>query len=346
MNARIVPWLASMGMISAPGLLPSCAGLHLSDGASTAPSIEDALWWLPEDTESLLVARGPFRIGQLLDVEVHEGAAGLKPMLEAASLLPVSGLYGSRLGESLREAHVAAVLLGSRKFRPSTGLGVMLYEGCHVILLMEDSARAAEEVPRMFQETGARTEVVAGRSVLVKEEKLERDTWTFLVAVPRPDIILLATDRSYLATVLERMAGRAQHRALPEELPEWRHVDRGASFWAIRHYATEDVELDPSSPVGGGDLIGLVDTGAVGFTFEYDPDGSNRAVIRYLSANERAVEVSRDYWASAARGTLSRAPAPEVRWIEDGVVEVRADAELANGLVVMLLWALGHVQFF
>jgi hypothetical protein len=53
---------------------------------------------------------------------------------------------------------------------------------------------------------------------------------------PKPNIAVAATDRGYLEDVLARIDGKRGERALPDTLPEWKHVDTHAQFWVVRHY--------------------------------------------------------------------------------------------------------------
>jgi hypothetical protein len=55
------------------------------------------------------------------------------------------------------------------------------------------------------------------------------DTDTYLVALPKPDIILACNDRDFFIQMVTRMALHQTPRALPAALPEWNHVDRSVT---------------------------------------------------------------------------------------------------------------------
>src|SRR6266700_2260703 len=49
-------------------------------------------------------------------------------------------------------------------------------------------------------------------------------------------ILICATDQGYLTEMLKRIDRPVTKRALPKELPEWKHVEMASRFWGIRHY--------------------------------------------------------------------------------------------------------------
>ncbi len=46
-------------------------------------------------------------------------------------------------------------------------------------------------------------------------DKLEQDVWTSYISVPRPDVLVVATNLEYLREVLNRTTTRAGARAFP-----------------------------------------------------------------------------------------------------------------------------------
>jgi hypothetical protein len=81
------------------------------------------------------------------------------------------------------------------------------------------------------------------------------------------------------------IGGKQGERALPGTLPEWKHVDANAAFWAVRHFskteATNWAMLLPSCRVGHS-----TDEKPIGLTFSFSPGQSNVATIDYLSGDE------------------------------------------------------------
>lgn len=55
-----------------------------------------------------------------------------------------------------------------------------------------------------------------------------------------PNIVLCASSDRYLEAVLRGVDQAARTRALPYDLPEWKHVDFDAPVWMLRHVPTGD----------------------------------------------------------------------------------------------------------
>ena len=133
-----------------------------------------------------------------------------------------------------------------------------------------------------------RTEQIEGHQVAVFENKSEQDVWTTYVAFPKPNLAVAATNQDYLREVLARIDGKPGERALPDTLPEWKHVDIHAQFWAVRHCRKTGLQADPTSPFCGCAAMNTDDQ-AIGLTFSFDPDKSKTATITYLSGNENGL---------------------------------------------------------
>ena len=135
---------------------------------------------------------------------------------------------------------------------------------------------------------------------------------TFFVAHPRPDVLLSATNRDYLSTVLSRMTTKAAERALPEDLPEWKHLNRSAREWAMRHFSRA-AGSDPTSPFTPG--IREFDEQAIGLV--YSAQGGDTAQVIYLSESQRAEQIAKIAWQNAFGD-----PGVEVKQLEPGVVRI------------------------
>lgn len=279
--------------------------------------VEEVLWWLPEDTETLVVYRKPTSLRSL--IPLGEG------LQDEGGPMEIEGLAG-RLGERT----VACLVEGARRFRAPHGLGLMPFEGAWVLVFEGD---VEEPVARAAREVGAARETIGGRELFtlpLSFSEAGEDDVTAYVATPRPDTLVVATDRGYVVDLLRRSAARAGRRAFPEGLPEWEGLDATAPLWAIRHYAARGAEEDPSSPLGKPDRKGwyFADDQAVGLTVESDT-GMQRAVVRYHSRNPEAAGLSEGYWQTGARR------------VGPGVTE--STIPLGRGAMFLrLLTALGH----
>src|SRR5262249_27889067 len=142
--------------------------LSLKDRPSRA--WEQLLVWLPEDTETVIVAQGPF--------EIKRRESERFSFQEAALLLPTGPLLTLGRGmvrRELRGQKILCAVEGSRQFRSPRGLGMMPYEGCHII---QFEAASEESLGKAFQKCQAKAEEkinVAGQQVAVLTEKFEDD---------------------------------------------------------------------------------------------------------------------------------------------------------------------------
>jgi hypothetical protein len=256
---------------------------------------------------------------------------------------PLGGFYQIAAGRFYKQliGHtVSFTVTGSRKFRAPTGLGGMLYEGCNVIVFQPGPGSVRDALIKQMASQAMKVEAISGQRVMMFEVTLEQDTWNIFVAMPQSDILLCATDRGYLSEALNRMQQKGERRALPETLPEWQQVDTGAKYWAVRHYDKEDAQLDPSSPISGGQLAGEVpDTQAVGIVFDFDPPRSKAAKIKYLSANKEALSIATRIFNHPDDGFT-----PRIQQAEPGVIEILVTFDNPGSamFIFVLYGALGH----
>jgi len=165
---------------------------------------------------------------------------------------------------------------------------------------------------------------------------VERTEWTVYVTQPRPNLLISATHRGYLVDLLERMDKQGGQRALPESLPEWKHLDTIARIWGVRHYDMKDAEFDPTSPLGDW---AIRDHRAVGLAFAYHPQ-KHEATVGHYSGSKDAERAFSKFWKLQTR--------PEIREVGQGAVELsatvkfsRSDSDEADFLF-HLSAALGH----
>lgn len=266
------------------------AGINFTvNGASE--DLARVISWLPADTETITVARGPFVLATstLGQNEGKDRAISDKELAGNFEELPLALLQfkNGLLAKHLEGKAINLALEGARHFRPPAGLGEMPFEGC-AIAVFADNLR--NEIGSFTKETRSSTlkiERIEDQDVPVFQEKLEQDTWTTFVAFANEQVILVASDRNYLAEVLARLRGKIGQRALPSDLPEWRYVNTNARFWGVRHYDKSQAQADPSSPYGGRKSANFPDEQAVGLTFVFDPQGGRSATVTYLSGDSR-----------------------------------------------------------
>jgi hypothetical protein len=305
-------------------------------------SITDVLWWLPEDTETVTVARGPFKAPQ-----ISEPSATISPSeyldyaLTVFNLTLLHTIRDGSIYKSIVGSTVKFCVGGSRKFREPKSLGGMLFEGCYITILESGIVPSRPTFINQMAQRANQVQTIKGQRVMMFHERLEDDFWKIYVAVPAPNVLLCATNQAFLTQVLDRMQSRADNRALPEDLPEWKQVNTDSRFWAVRHYDRTDSFRDPSSPVGGTQkAANWPDREALGIVFDFDPNRSGLLRVRYLSQNKDALNLFSDKHAKIGQGFK-----PTISLLEPGVVEMMlsVDSDGEVGMSLFVLFALlGH----
>jgi hypothetical protein len=322
------------------GVMASCASTPPPPPAkpaapiAAASDLETLISWLPADTETLMVARGPIRIEASLpgqDDEDDVGDLSLERVVESLVMGSLSGIRKGQFYNLLAGHAVALALEGSRKFRPPTRLGSFLYEGCSIFLM--ESGAALDIAMRALESEAEETYHDRGTRVSLFREQWEEDVWTLLVARPRPNVLLCATNAGFLSEVLERIAKPAATRAFPRELPEWKLLEPTAKAWAMRHYIRGDEDAYSDSFQG--------DETAIGMVFYPAADGRSGR-LRFISQNEKSLAEVNGAFHNPREGLRSKVTH------EDGIIEVVASCGEVRALsffVLVLLGYLGHGVF-
>ncbi|WP_148087993.1 hypothetical protein [Gemmata obscuriglobus] len=287
------------------------------------------LEWLPEDTETLIVAPTGFKIpSQKVESDKQVSFADLVQHMPS---LPLFTLKDGLLGELLAEQTVLCVVEGSRRFTKPEEFGLMPYEGCHIFQFDSEADATLKKSVQECQNKANKTIELAGFKVAVFTEDA---TWSYFVCRPLPNVLICATNQKYLEETLRRIDKKPATRALPNHLPEWKHVNSKARVWAIRHYQADFAKEDPTSPIAPGGS----DAKAVGFTFWLDADSGSTAHIRYLSSAEGALKATKAEWTMPEAKLKARQGAA-------GVIELTVSAtggDSATMLWLVLMMRLGH----
>ncbi len=341
--------------------------------ATGQPCWEQLLWWLPEDTETIIVAPQQFQVhtsklesnapkdlpnAMIADpAKPADDPAKTNPMMganaptkleEIVQGLVSGGIIGGDKGINLDLSglKIQCAVEGSRCFTPPKKFGMMLYHGCQILKF---DAAANASVQKAFEDCLAKAEnrkVILGQKVAINTVKsvnqnIVQDDWTYYVCQPTQGVLLVATHQGYLEETLKRIQAKPNQRALPATLPEWKHVDTKARVWAIRHYNEKTAKNDPSSPLSPRAAAGASDPAAIGFVFWFTPDRNNHAYCRYLSGPDADVKlIAVENWPSS-----SEELAPKIRKVGPGVLEIVADVsdEHSTGFFLfVLLGFIGH----
>jgi hypothetical protein len=312
--------------------------------------VATALRWLPEDTETVIVANGPFRLPapEPQDPDDHD-AFYKKESVDFAEIVRVTVFaLASQLAvgdetpsaKPLFDVELSFALEGSRRFRAPRSLGMMSYEGALVADAGEKGKAEIQAIVDAVSKSAAEKIELAGTSVFVLKSSSEFGVPALYTATPRPGLLCVASDRAYLETLLERMAKPGATEAFPSELPEWKRVDPTADVFALRHFRRDDVEKDPTSPFRDHSVVKGADPKAIGLAFECRQSASQTAIARYLTGSVEPVELVRGGWTMRGEGLDPKfeVPTPGVVEISQSVVKPLP----ASRFLFVLLGHLGH----
>lgn len=294
---------------------------------------------LPENTETIVVAQQPFTLSE--PVRNSEQSALTVARWYVLGLLgaaddekPLKSLYGS----TIRFAVLAARKFANQPPDGGTGapLGMIAYQGCAEYAFASPIAQLA--FPGLPDTTIAGHQVwkATGRQFAQGRDATPRSE-TYLMALLRPDLILACNNADFFSSILTNVDASLKGTLL-QRLPEWKHVDRSAPVWGIRHFVPESAATDPTYPSNGG-VTGTAVQGAIGMFFQVGlPAGKVRAL--WLSTSKE------NPWEE-----LSKAPdfggAASTRSVSEGVWELSVNDELGPGsfAVFAVMAMLGFAVF-
>ena len=222
---------------------------------------DSILSWFPADTETVLVAQQPFMIKAPdqnripTPLEMAQAYAGT-----ALSSAERGSFLRSLTGHTIRLAVVGAKHFGESNPNSDSdrdGLGMIPHQGCAVYALTEPLPATIIARPPDDSITGRRVWTSKGSKDDGQGNEMH------FVSLLRPDLMLACNHREFFHEVVSRMDSPPHPRiALPESLPEWKHLDRTAPVWALSHYSQTGGLLAAALP-------GVGDSGATGITAEF-----------------------------------------------------------------------------
>lgn len=350
MRALLLFFLASVGCSTGGAVeRPEIA----SDGL--APGVGEALAWLPVDTETVLVANGPFRLepqNRNNDDRDPDSFYRQEKICFADLMRTYLFYLAGRANCDGRPSPLAGLvgldfefaLEGSRRFRAPRNLGMMRYEGALVAAAAPSSRDALQALFASIEKTADERIERSGTTVAIVRARVVDGPFfeteeTIFAASPRAGLLLVANDQGYIESLLSRLAQPSASVAFPADLPEWKQLDRRAAYFALRHYRREGFADDPSSPMRERAAANVPDPDAIGLVVSVLADSAEPAVARYLSGATDPMRIARRGW------TPSEGPKPRFALAAPGVVEVTQDVEKplpASRFLFHALGLLGH----
>lgn len=287
---------------------------------------------MPADTQTVLVANGPFRpkLEVLWGNEHPDGfyrkeTVSFVDMIRASVFLILGQFLSdgdvSKSPIPLADLEFEFALEGSRRFRAPRNFGLMPFQGSLVASVAESSDEKLRGVFDLLEKNADEHVEMVDTKVAVFHARegnaIEDGTPATYVTSPRPGLLCVANDRDYLETLLRRMAAPPATVAFPIDLPEWKRVDPAASVFAIRHYRSDDAEDDPSSPLRDEAAANVPDPAAIGLVFECREGGEQKPVVRYLTGAIDPVAIARRGWMMPNEGLR-----PDFELAAPGVVQI------------------------
>jgi hypothetical protein len=308
------------------------------------------LSWFPANTETLLIARGPFALPNS-QMDYTDRKTQAQDLRQAFHYLTVGlfSLGNGGLQKRLEEKRILFAAEGSRAFRSPNELGEMPYEGCAIVIFADDLGETQETFMKTAVKSALRIDDIESHKVAVFQETLRQDVWTTFVVFPMKNIVIVATNRDYLSDVLARMRAPGMTRAFPETLTEWKYVDTQAEFWGMRHFDRSQSRLDPTSPFGGRKPANLPDEKAIGLVYQCDPAKDTKATLIYLSGDKRGIkDIERNRFPKSSEVENTAALHIEYREIEPGAIQSSYDLNRIRPLswfMFVFMDYLGHAVY-
>lgn len=304
-------WVGLFLLAGVQNLALRCAEETKSDKDGGLPKeLTEALGWLPADTESLFVARGPF-----VAPSIEEGASDQSKGLAFPRLWLAGGellcIQEGKLYSHLKGVSVAWVVFGCRHFGESGDIpGRNTYEGAQVLCLAEHTEDKSKKLWEALAKAADRTQKENEEPILEFDNGSGRQAWPVFVAHPAPNLWLWGTQLKFVTAILSRRKSETKDRALPDELPEWKYVDAGAPLWGLRHF-------DPKAGNKDWGTMGK-ELKPVGMAFHFCSGGKEEAVIHQLFDNDKFDALSKDVWGDLKESGLK----PRVETLEPGRTKV------------------------
>ncbi len=196
-------------------------------------AVARVLPWLPEETETLFVGRSV----TLTDFESDEARSWQDYGVNLAV-----GDRGDKDLKRFRGRKIECIVAGAMNFDGVSSFGSLRSERCSILVFKDDLGETGKEWTEDLRKTAKAVRTMVGHEVFVFPSTTVMEPWvketswqgTYFVLL-KPNIVLCASSDRMLETMLRRINDVPKKRALPDSLPEWKHVDFQAPVWMIRH---------------------------------------------------------------------------------------------------------------
>jgi len=304
------------------------AGVSVAGSRRLPADVEQAIRWLPEDTETIIVVRGPLKETPVekppvKDPVVKEPVDPTRPYLPALPQSPQAaldfhqlsledwtwtfGVAGDAFVQNVVKQRIRFVVAAGRHFGPPVIGGRSTFEGCQLILFDNDVPDVGVQ-PANGEKVGVE-QIEYNRVVRVdtnwgrQEEKL-----SVYYAKPKPAILIAATDIRFVKTMLNRIGHPPASRTPLLGFPEWEYVDTTAPVWGIRHRRT----AKPFYILAAPSKEGFPFSELSGVTFSYQPQPTTSVTLRFHFTEKAEGILPRVIGKEADAGQISKLISPLV----------------------------------
>jgi hypothetical protein len=211
------------------------------DAAQSKPPAE---WevvasWLPADTETFIIVNTPYHFRQM------HGPTSLADSMKLIELMA----YPDELSHPLEGIKFEMAVAGRGNFQAPSNVGIGQHDGCEIFKI--DPRETANLVAKLAP-LKPTTETIGNLETTV----VKVEDWTWFVAIDN-DLLFVATDRDYLAEVLERRQAEPSRLDTSGEL--WAHVDTSAQVFAVRTF-TERLRKEEAANLNDDQIVGYAMT--------------------------------------------------------------------------------------
>ena len=252
--------------------------------------VDEALTWLPVETEAITVHQRPFTVSDELAEFKTDEHPSQDSMVERLAKLNAGAFYKALRGRTIRLVVAGAANMRSRG-RPGSFIDPPLSPDADSAWFYFFTEPLSIEIFGSPDFSARNTPVWRGTAELSvastgrgerKASVREDESW---LALARPDLLVMTTSRELLEKIANRIANGSKERALPGTLPEWQYVNRAAPVWGLRHYSSPGDAIDNTNPRSKQDILRFSDPAATGLVMQFDPD-TQRIEMDYLSTTD------------------------------------------------------------
>jgi hypothetical protein len=245
--------------------------------ASPPKPIAAVLSWLPADTESVIVAKGPLPSKEDTGIDYFTEVDGLgvreygverdtgrvvppPPSTPFSSIMAEAntGLFSEISGPDKKPLELPKILWtlqAGRKFGQIEKIpGCVSYEGCDLAIFEKDVPVTLVDAIKKLSTRVTQAGSFRAYEVIAKDGRKDVPLY---FAQPAANVLVAATHLGFLETLLKRVDAQPKEVAFPAHLPEWKYVDTAAPAWGIRHFRSKAADAE-----------------AIGITFSVTPKDS------------------------------------------------------------------------